>query len=72
MLFSHAFTIIVIFSYIIFSLLKFFKEKQSDKIEVYNLAFNSASIIFFLIIYYLTTLTIVDQDLFERNFSCLA
>ena len=62
MLFSHAFTIIVIFSYIIFSLLKFFKKKQSNTIEVYNLAFNSASIIFFLIIYYLTTLTIVDQD----------
>ena len=62
MLFCHPFTLLVVGSFIAFELLKFFKNK---KINFYNLVLTlslTITTIFFLIIYFKTTLKIIDPN----------
>ena len=62
MLFSHPFTLLVVGSYVVFELIKFYKEKIICSFNISLIVSLLLTMTLFLLIYFKTTLKIIDQD----------
>ena len=65
LLFNHAFTLIVLGSYIFFIFAKFFVIKKIKKNEIIEILSLSLVIIIFLLIYFKTTIKVIDPGVFK-------
>ena len=63
MLFCHPFTLLVVGSFVVFELSKFYKKEIISSYNIFLITSLVFTMMFFLFIYFQTTLKIIDQDI---------